>query len=238
MNATSDHPNPAGHASTELLSAFLDRRVETDEAAFLERHLAECAACAEELAGLDAVRALLGRLPAIPPPRSFELREPIPLFRVPRVLIWTRAATAVAASFFVVLFSLDLLGFGADVPVPPPSATLRSATGAKASVPAPAAATSAPAAARPANEAAKAASEPKPASAPPAAAPPSATIARPAADSRVESLAATPTTPISPPDPPRSASMTPLRQASIGTGALALVFAAAAFLVGRRRAAR
>jgi len=237
MNATPDHSNPLGHASTELLSAYLDRQVGVDEATFLERHLAECAACADELRGLDTVRALLVRLPALRPPRSFELREPTPLFKLPRVLVWTRAAAAVAASFFVVLFSLDLLGFGADVPVPPPSAALRSAASAKASVPVQAAATSAPAVARPASEAAKpaetkSASEPKPASAQ-GAVPPAATMARPAADGRVESLAATPTTPISPP----AASTTPLRQASIGTGALAFALAAIAFFVSRRRAA-
>jgi len=233
MNATPDHSNPLGHASTELLSAYLDRQVGVDEATFLERHLAECAACADELRGLDTVRALLVRLPALRPPRSFELREPTPLFKLPRVLVWTRAAAAVAASFFVVLFSLDLLGFGADVPVPPPSAALRSAASARASVPVQAAATLAPAAARPASEVAKPAeakpaSEPKPASAQEAAPP-----ARPAADGRVESLAATPTTPISPP----AASTTPLRQASIGTGALAFALAAIAFFVSRRRAA-
>src|SRR5215208_6305806 len=176
MSATSDHPNPAGHASAELLSAYLDGQVGTDEAAVVERHLAECAGCADELRGLDAVRALLVRLPALRPPRSFELREPTPLFRVPRVLIWTRAAAAVAASFFVVLFSLDLLGFGADVPVPPPSAALRSAASAKAPVPVQPSATSAPALPRPASEAAKPvdakpANEPRPASAQEAAPP-------------------------------------------------------------------
>ena len=228
MSATSDHPNPAGHASAELLSAYLDRQVGTDEAAFVERHLAECAGCADDLRGLDAVRALLVRLPALRPPRSFELREPTPLFRVPRLLIWTRAAAAVAASFFVVFFSLDLLGFGADVPVAPPSAALRSAASARAPVPVQATTTSAPALPRTASEAAK------PASAQ-GAAPPAATMARAAEDGRVESLAATPTTPISPPAASQSPSPTPLRQASIATGALALALAALAFLVSRRR---
>ncbi|MBI4497212.1 MAG: zf-HC2 domain-containing protein [Chloroflexi bacterium] len=58
----------------EQLSASLDGRLEEREQAALERHLAGCARCREELAQLRATVALLRRMPAVPPPRSFVLR--------------------------------------------------------------------------------------------------------------------------------------------------------------------
>jgi hypothetical protein len=218
MNRTVVDHDPGGHASAELLSAYLDRRAEPAEEELVRGHLAECSRCAEELAGLEAVRDLLRRLPSIAPPRSFELPEPAPLLRFPRppFLVWTRAAAAVAATFFVIVFSLDLLGFGADVPVTPQAQSIR------------AAAPTRPPAAAP-SEAGPAA----PSRAPAAAARPSGAAPSMAesADARVESLAATPVAPLPRPASPSPGAPTPLRLASIGTGALALVLIAAALLV-------
>ncbi|HEU5441062.1 MAG TPA: zf-HC2 domain-containing protein [Ktedonobacterales bacterium] len=62
-------------AQRERLSAYLDGELTPDEAAALERHLADCHACQTELASLREVRALLGALPPPALPRSFALPE-------------------------------------------------------------------------------------------------------------------------------------------------------------------
>ena len=61
---------------TETLSAYLDGALTSAERTALERHLAGCAACQEELAGLRHVGALLRALPEPALPRSFALPEP------------------------------------------------------------------------------------------------------------------------------------------------------------------
>lgn len=60
-------------ALRERLSAYLDGELAPGDAAALERHLAECAECRDELAGLRNVRALLRALPQPELPRSFAL---------------------------------------------------------------------------------------------------------------------------------------------------------------------
>src|SRR5687768_3633486 len=89
------------HATTELLSAYLDRQVDVGDARFVDSHLVACAACSQQLSELDSVRRLLRALPEIQPPRSFLLPQPASVVRFPRLLVWTRAAAAVAAAFFV-----------------------------------------------------------------------------------------------------------------------------------------
>ncbi|HEU0027098.1 MAG TPA: zf-HC2 domain-containing protein [Ktedonobacterales bacterium] len=63
---------------TEALSAYLDDALEGAERDALERHLATCAACRAELAGLRRVGALLRALPEPTLPRSFTLPETTP----------------------------------------------------------------------------------------------------------------------------------------------------------------
>ena len=60
-------------ALRERLSAYLDGELAPGDAAALERHLATCAECRVELAGLREVRALLRALPQPALPRSFAL---------------------------------------------------------------------------------------------------------------------------------------------------------------------
>lgn len=106
------------HASTELLSAHLDGRSAADEDTFLATHLPACARCADELAGLTAVRALLQRMPVAVPPRSFvlpvpvALDEPARILQFPRLATLTRATSAVAAVFFVLFLTADMAGLG------------------------------------------------------------------------------------------------------------------------------
>jgi hypothetical protein len=59
----------------ELLSAYIDDEVNTDERALVEAHLATCAACAQDLTTLRATVALVGQLPQVAAPRPFTLRE-------------------------------------------------------------------------------------------------------------------------------------------------------------------
>ena len=60
-------------ALRERLSAYLDGELAPGDVAALERHLAECAECRDELAGLREVRALLRALPQPALPRTFAL---------------------------------------------------------------------------------------------------------------------------------------------------------------------
>ena len=82
---------------TEALSAYLDDALDGAERDALERHLATCAACRAELAGLRRVGALLRALPEPALPRSFTLPETTPA-RAERagparaVTPWARAA--------------------------------------------------------------------------------------------------------------------------------------------------
>lgn len=207
-----------GHATSDLLAAYLDRRVDSAEAAFLEQHVPKCATCADDLAELESVRSVLRRLPQVRPPRSFvlpvePLRRSDPTLFVPPD-VWLRAAAALAALFFAMILSLDMLGFGAEAAVPSNSASVRA--GAPAAI-APAATKAARGEARPAS---------------------GDQAARPAesADATVSSLSATPGEPILVGTTP-SPAIAPLRIASIVTGALALALLLGAFIARRRSSA-
>lgn len=246
-------PPPHHHLSTEWLSAYLDGVVAPEDRGAggvesAEAHLRACARCAGELADLDAVRGLLRRLPQVAPPRSFALRQvperqapeprPARIWDLPRLVVWTRAATAVAAAFFVLFLSLDLLGAGVDVPASSALQNRLAVPTAAPAAPKPAAAPDAEA--RPA-QAPAAAQAPMAAPADTAAAGASAPAEGAASGPRVEaapstvgSLTATAPTVVG----ERTPTSQPLRLASILSGVLTLVLLAAALLVGRRAAAR
>jgi hypothetical protein len=222
MDSVLPDQSPHGHASAELLSAYLDRRVGPAEAMFLQRHLRECAGCSGELAGLNAVRGLLRSLPQVSPPRSFVIAEPAPIIRFPRLVVWTRAVGAVAAVFFVILVSLDLLGLGAATTVP---TTVQN----RAVMPT-------PAAARPAS--ARLSEAPRPAPQPGAAAARSEFVSQEAdrrqAEATVESLTASPMEPLTLP----GSAITPLRLLLVASGALAVILIAASLVLSRRPSTR
>jgi hypothetical protein len=107
------------HLDEAVLSSLLDDRLEAAERARVERHLAECSACSQQLADLRTTLRLLRELPEVEPPRDFLLAETARQLRLRspqsgplalRVAPWTRVLGSVAAGFFVVLVGVDLLG--------------------------------------------------------------------------------------------------------------------------------
>lgn len=75
MNGGNGREHADREALRERLSAYLDGELAAADAAALERHLAECAECRDEVTGLREVRALLRALPQPALPRSFALPE-------------------------------------------------------------------------------------------------------------------------------------------------------------------
>ena len=105
------------HLKTEVLSEYLDGRLEGAALARVERSLAECSACREDLDSLQATVAALRRLPVEAPARDFVMaappfrparRRPTPLARAS---MWAYAgAASVAALVLTVLASADATG--------------------------------------------------------------------------------------------------------------------------------
>jgi anti-sigma factor RsiW len=96
----------------EMLSAYLDGELSPKEQATVEKHLARCADCAQNLHTLRQTVALLGQLPPVAVPRSFAVR-PIQVARRPsffqtrRAYVYLRAATALATILFAVVLASD-----------------------------------------------------------------------------------------------------------------------------------
>jgi hypothetical protein len=68
--------NPRGaHLGADLLSAYLDGHVSTDERRRIELHLGGCAACQGDLESLRGTVSLLHALPRVAVPRAFTLSE-------------------------------------------------------------------------------------------------------------------------------------------------------------------
>jgi len=66
---------PEHHIEPELLSAYLDDEVSTDERQLIETHLPTCVACQHELDSLRFTMALVQALPPRPIPRPFYVTE-------------------------------------------------------------------------------------------------------------------------------------------------------------------
>ncbi len=103
----------------DQLSAHIDGELDASAAERLERHLAECGRCRQEMEQLRATVAALQELPAVEPPRSFTLspervapRPPMPVAS-PLAFGARIAAAGVAATLAVVLV-VDLGDFGGD----------------------------------------------------------------------------------------------------------------------------
>ncbi len=103
----------------DQLSAYIDGELDASAAERLERHLAECGRCSQEMEQLRATVAALQELPAVEPPRSFTLspervapRPPMPVAS-PLAFGARIAAAGVAAALAVVLV-VDLGDFGGD----------------------------------------------------------------------------------------------------------------------------
>ena len=107
----------------ENLSAYMDNALGVRDKQLVERHLAECVRCQEDLVTLRQTRALLRRAPLRPLPRSFTL----PASAQPeqaRFRRWTatysflRLATTAVTLLLVLLLSGDVLLSMGVLPVP------------------------------------------------------------------------------------------------------------------------
>ncbi len=93
------------------LSPFIDGQMELSRREALERHLATCAFCQEELASLRQVVALLRRVPQVEASRSFALTQ-APSVRLRWPVMYgssIRYATAVAAMLLLAVVVADLV---------------------------------------------------------------------------------------------------------------------------------
>lgn len=122
-----------------MLSEYIDNLLGAEDRGVVESHLEVCEACSNELESLRMTVQLLHRMPSVPVPRSFAVREvetdreevsepqgsgwlrPVPAFAVSRIgsgwasvcdpqrLRWLRPATAFATAALVLLLMLDFL---------------------------------------------------------------------------------------------------------------------------------
>jgi len=101
----------------EAFSEYLDGRLATEIAAWLEAHLQQCPPCRDELASVRAAVQLVRMMPQASAPRSFVLRldQVAHQTRPPFWLSWLpaiRVATAATAALFLVVVSVDVFGAG------------------------------------------------------------------------------------------------------------------------------
>lgn len=156
----------------ELFSAYIDQRATADEKAFVERHVAACADCRAKLDATRAMVAALRALPQVKAPRSFVLPKEMERKARPSILSWypaLRVATALAAVAFIITFAGDLItprpGTVAMIPMQasaPAQPTHMAEPTLKQAAPAEAPAPAAPAPAAPAGDAARVSPTPTP----------------------------------------------------------------------------
>ena len=113
----------------EMLSAYLDGELLPKEQARVEKHLARCADCAQNLHTLRQTVALLGQLPPVAVPRSFVIRPALAarrpsLFQTRQAYVYLRAATALATILFAVVLAGDVFLTGL-APARPPDVIMR-----------------------------------------------------------------------------------------------------------------
>ncbi len=103
----------------DQLSAYIDGELDASAAERLERHLAECGRCRQEMEQLRATITALQELPAVELPRSFTLSPervaPRPRMPVASPLAFgARIAAAGVAAALAVVLVVDLGDFGGD----------------------------------------------------------------------------------------------------------------------------
>jgi hypothetical protein len=97
----------------EMLSAYIDGELSPKEQARVEKHLAQCADCAQNLHTLRQTVALLGQLSPVTVPRAFTIRpaqvaQRDRFFQTRRTYAYLRAATALATVLFAVVLAGDV----------------------------------------------------------------------------------------------------------------------------------
>jgi anti-sigma factor RsiW len=96
----------------EMLSAYLDGELSPGEKTRVEKHLAQCAACAQNLRTLRQTVALLGQLAPVAVPCSFAIRpaqvaQRPSVFPARQTYAYLRAATVLATVLFAVVLAGD-----------------------------------------------------------------------------------------------------------------------------------
>lgn len=101
----------------EMLSAYMDGRLDIQERIRLEQHLQTCQHCQNELDSFRATVDLLHQVPQVSPSRSFRVAqaEPAPRWTALPVL---RLATAAAVVLLVLAFTADLTNLFETTPQP------------------------------------------------------------------------------------------------------------------------
>lgn len=105
------------------VSAFVDGELNADGAARAAAHLDQCVRCRALVEDLRALKQLTASLPAVAPPRSFQLTRAmvagvraVPLERAParsaQAFLWAAQATAVVAAIGFVAVAVTALGGG------------------------------------------------------------------------------------------------------------------------------
>jgi anti-sigma factor RsiW len=97
----------------KLLSAYIDGELSPKEQARVEKHLAQCADCAQNLHTLRQTVALLGQLSPVTVPRAFtihpaQVAQRTRFFQTRRTYAYLRAATALATVLFAVVLAGDV----------------------------------------------------------------------------------------------------------------------------------
>lgn len=160
----------------DLLSPYLDGRLDTGDRERLEIHLRRCRDCAAELEAIRATSALLHALPPVRPPRSFTLQAaPQPVPASSRSFFALRLASGLAAAAFVVTFAASAMLSAGIVSQPAATGAYQGRPQSPETLSAPASARAAQSGSAPAKPAAAAAA---PTSAPAAAAPAAAPAAQ------------------------------------------------------------
>ncbi len=93
------------------LSAYMDGQLDAQRREAMDRHVAECARCREELELMQTVVALLRRVPQVAAPRSFALPSttPRPVRYTGYYALPLRYATVAAAILLVAVVGVDIV---------------------------------------------------------------------------------------------------------------------------------
>src|SRR5438105_2390675 len=75
MNDDFEPTGPESEHVYDLLSAYIDNSLDSEEHEWVRAHLEECADCRGDYIELRATQHILHSLPTVPPPRAFTLTE-------------------------------------------------------------------------------------------------------------------------------------------------------------------
>lgn len=122
------HSDPQlNDADLELLSAYIDRQLDDDERAALERRLSQEPLLRGVLDELRATVGMLHELEPLRPPRSFAIAAPAPAPRRFWSFQWPAIASALVALICVLTFSYALIRSSSGESASAPSAAMQEA---------------------------------------------------------------------------------------------------------------